>query len=90
MVSDFFAPQLSMQPEYMSVDKELLVSALNAVHLALEYMPHMRTNVMPWKVQTDCDIRFMQAAERDLRRKLGYPELEYADEESSGEKPCSQ
>ena len=59
-VSQFPAEAMRFQPEQWLVLKDDIYAAIHALNLALEYIPHIETNVTRFQLQLQNDRRFME------------------------------
>ena len=56
------------QQEMLSLPKDTIYAAKNAIQLALGYMPQINTDVPQWKATLEADITRMQAALESLKK----------------------
>ena len=59
---------LTYQPEMWSVPKDAIYAAVEAIQVALGYMPQIKTDVPQWQKTVEQDIVRMQCALADLRK----------------------
>ena len=69
-VQEYPPQMLSYQPEMWTVPKDAIYAAVEAIQLALGYMPQIKTDVPQWQKAVEQDVVRMQCALAELR-KLG-------------------
>ena len=56
------------QQEMLSVPKDAVYAAMEALRLAIGYMPQIKTDVPQWQATLDQDVVKMQCAVAELRK----------------------
>ena len=58
---------IGYQPEMWTVPKDAIYAAIEALRLAIGYMPQIKTDVPQWQATLDQDLIKMQCAISELR-----------------------